>query len=196
VCAAYAKRHVRERDQFLIEWGAAEEAAMNIPAAKLIERRLENERSRREGRIIGFTLGKTKGGGVQTALRDTPDGPQECTTKTDTEQAFLTESLARFRQADDTPALTALYPYLGRFGLTEDAERILSGTFNPPDTIDFWTKEWLKELARPPNYIPMEVTRTQEDHTYGWKRAYIVESLWTPFCTLHGSHQRPTTVRD
>jgi hypothetical protein len=111
VCAAYAKRHVRERDQFLIEWGAAEEAAMNIPAAKLIERRLENERSRREGRIIGFTLGKTKGGGVQTALRDTPDGPQECTTKTDTEQAFLTESLARFRQADDTPALTALYPY-------------------------------------------------------------------------------------
>jgi Reverse transcriptase (RNA-dependent DNA polymerase) len=171
VCAEYAKTHENSRIRFLEIWGAAEEAALNIPAAKVIERRLAEEKSRREGRIIGSTLGKTKGGGVSIALRETPSGPQECTTKLETEQAFLSESSTRFRQADVTPALTTLYPALGRYGLTNESASILDGTFLPPDTIDYWTKEWLKEMERPPNFSPMTLDRSQEEHATGWKKA-------------------------
>jgi hypothetical protein len=146
ICAAYAKQPDEERERFMIAWGAAEEAAERIPAAKAIERRLANEKSRRDGRLIGSTLGKCKGGGVQKALKETPDGPQECTSKEETEQAFLQESSARFRQANNTPALTSLFPYLGRFGLSDDSDRILNGTFLPPESVDHWTKEWLKEM--------------------------------------------------
>jgi Reverse transcriptase (RNA-dependent DNA polymerase) len=172
ICAAYAKHPEQERERFMIAWGAAEEAARHIPAAKAIKKRLEDEKARRDGRIIGFTLGKSKGGGVQKALKETPTGPQECNSKTETEQAFLDESSARFRQADSTPALTSLFPYLGRFGLTEDSERILNGTFVPPSGVDFWTLEWLKEMQRPPNFSSMAVDdRTLDDHAAGWSKA-------------------------
>jgi hypothetical protein len=146
VCAAYARHPEQERERFMIAWGAAEEAAGKISASKAIARRLTDETARRNGRIIGFTLGKTKGGGVQKAIRDTPTGTQECSSKMETESAFLAESSARFRQADTTPALRELFPHLGRFGLTGDSERILDGTFSPPDNVDYWTKQWLKEM--------------------------------------------------
>jgi hypothetical protein len=51
------------------------------------------------------------------------------------EQALLAESNTRFRQAADTPAMTSLFPHLGRDGMSEGAEQILAGTFQPPDTI-------------------------------------------------------------
>ncbi len=171
VCAAYARRHVQERDRFMIAWAAAEEAARRIPAAKAIEQRMADEKSRRDGRIIGSTLGKSKGGGVQIALRDTPTGPQECTSKEETETAFLQESSARFRQASNTPALTTLFPSLGPYGLTAAADRILNGTFEPPNNVDYWTAEWLKEMQRPPNYVPMGMQRTLDDHAGGWTKA-------------------------
>jgi hypothetical protein len=59
---------------------------------------------------------------------------------------------------------------LGRYGLTDAAARILDGTFIPPDTTDYWTKEWLKEMERPPNYTPMTLDRSLEEHEYGWKK--------------------------
>jgi hypothetical protein len=171
ICAAYAKLHIQERDSFMIAWGKAEEEAQRIPAAKLIASRLENERARRDGRIIGHTLGKTKGGGVLKAIKETPTGLQECDSKDDTETAFLRESSARFRQAEATPALTTLFPSLGLFGTTPDGERILNGTFTPPEGVDYWTKEWLKEMQRPPNYRPMSIHRTLDDHELGWIKA-------------------------
>jgi hypothetical protein len=180
VCAAYAKHDDNERERFMIAWGAAEEAARRIPAAKAIERRLANEKMRRDGRIIGSTLGKSRGGGVQKALKDSPTGPQECISKEETESAFLAESSSRFRQASTTPALTTLFPSLGRFGLMEESEQILNGSFVPPASVDYWTTEWLKELQRPPNYSPMDMDRTLDDHAQGWNKAKEITSS-SPF---------------
>jgi hypothetical protein len=171
LCKYYAKNHIEKRENFLKAWAAAEAAAMNVNVETLLRNRLQMEQERIGNRIIARARGKLTNSGVPKVLVESEDGIRECVTKGDMEQALLTESNLRFRQASATPALTSLLPHLGLYGISEDADQILAGTFQPPATASYWTKEWIKEMARPPYYSPMLLDRSVDDFATGWAKS-------------------------
>jgi hypothetical protein len=152
LCKYYAKNHLAKRENFLKAWAAAEAAALRVNEETVLRNRIQEEKSRINHRIIARARGKLTNSGVPKVLVETEDGITECITKADMEQALLAESNTRFRQASDTPSMTSLFPHLGRYGISKDADQILDGTFQPPEALSYWTKQWLAELARPPYY--------------------------------------------
>jgi hypothetical protein len=171
LCKYYAKHHMEKRENFLKAWAAAEAAALRLNEETVLRNRIQMEQQRISNRIIARARGKLTNSGVPKVLVETNTGIRECVTKGDMEQALLAESNVQFRQASDTPAMTALFPHLGLYGISEDADQILAGTFQPPATLSYWTKQWIAELARPPYFETMPVDRSLEDFTAGWDKS-------------------------
>jgi hypothetical protein len=160
VCYQYSKIPELKRQRWIEEWAKAEANSLNITEEEAIKRRYQKERSRIDWRIIKRAQGTDIRQGVSKVCVEDHNGIHECSTKEETEAALLTESSQRFRQAHQTPPLTALFPALGNMGTTTQSEKILDGTFIPPGDINFWTKEWIKEMARPATYTPMSMERS------------------------------------
>lgn len=95
-CAAYAKMHIQERERFIDSWADAEVEALNITKEAAIKQWNMHKRQQQDGRIIGRALGKLGHAGVSKVLVDSPNGLHECSTKQETEEAFLSKSNTRF----------------------------------------------------------------------------------------------------
>jgi hypothetical protein len=89
-------------------------------------------------------------------------------------KACITENEARFSQTESTPPMSApLYAILGKYGETTEAEEIMSGTFDVPEEIDCYAKEFLEELRVPAIVIakgPVTMELSLPEHMLGWKR--------------------------
>jgi Reverse transcriptase (RNA-dependent DNA polymerase) len=171
LCKYYAKNHIEKRENFLKAWAAAEAAALRLQEETVLRNRILSEQTRINNRLIARARGKLTNSGVPKVLVETNEGIRECVTKGDMEQALLSESNTRFRQASETPAMTTLFPHLGLYGISEAADQILAGTFQPPETLSHWEKQWLIELERPPYFKPMPVDRSVEDFARGWEKS-------------------------
>jgi hypothetical protein len=141
LCKYYAKNHLAKRENFLKAWAAAEVKALRVKEETVLRNRVQAEQQRIGNRLIARARGKLTNSGVPKVLVETDAGIQECVTKDYMERALLAESNVRFRQVSDTPAMTSLFPHLGLYGISEEAEQILAGTFQPPTTLPYWTKQ-------------------------------------------------------
>ena len=63
--------------------------------------------------------------------------------------------------------MSVLLPDLGFLGSTSACQEILNGTYVPCTPIDRLTREFIKELKRPPQVATIPITYTSQDYILG-----------------------------
>ena len=92
---------------------------------------------------------------------------QMVTSKEEIEHISINENDARFSQSSDTPLMQPpMSDLLGYLANTSTADQINQGTFQPPESVDPYTKKMLKELQMP------ETTPVQTKNTTGTTTTY------------------------
>lgn len=162
------------RDTHLEYLAEAMAQAKQTKTASILKCLSEQEKIRESYRRIKAA---TKVSAVREGLHtvNAPDGfgaRMDCTTKQEVENACLNENARRFREACDTPFLVE--PLLRDFGPTGDtqaADKVLEGTYHPPDSIPEATKKFLANLKLPEG-IPegRESSIPTSGWIEGWKK--------------------------
>jgi len=133
-------------------------------------RLLRHEAQRRLARAAKQITGKL---GNKSVTKVEHNG-QECTTKETIEAALLPINAAKIRASDDTPFMQE--PLVSEFGYLADtaaAERVLDGTYQPPEDIDTYARLLLTEFEKATN-LPDDPTQayiSTEEHIQAWKKA-------------------------
>jgi hypothetical protein len=94
----------------------------------------------------------------------------ELTEKTEMENALFQELQNRFNQAKHTPFCSSLLDEIRPLGVSGNAQAILDGLYQPPETCDPWAARLLPHLtyAFPP--IKFMMDHSEDDHIQGWKK--------------------------
>jgi hypothetical protein len=113
-------------------------------------------------------------------------------------RACIKENESRFSQSESAPPMQApLYAILGQYEETDEAEAILSGTFDIPAEVDIYAKEFLAELRVPAivrSQGPVTSDLSLQEHVLGWKRqkeATAAEPSGLAFSHYKASAQDP-----
>ena len=132
------------------------------------------EEQRKLGRAAKRVTGKLASKSVTKIIVD----GQECNSKVDIEAALLPINLNKVQASNDTPCLQE--PLRSQFGPrnnTENAEKVLSGTYTPPPSTDQYTTAMFSGLKQPeqllngsPSFKPRSRIST-DDHVKGWNKA-------------------------
>ena len=135
---------------------------------------LERERQRRASRRLRRVMGKINSGGLNKVIAPNTDGTEtELTSKTDIEEACNDSNRKKFQQTSNTPPMSGdLVHDLGYTGNSIACQDILNGTYEPPDDVDEYTKEYLRHLKKPLNIVnPPEAIITTDDYQQVWKKS-------------------------
>ena len=116
-------------------------------------------------------LGKGLGGGLRKVSVQEGEDLVELTDKALIENAIHAENVKKFSQIESTPAMLApLVEELGFLGNNKICKRILEGTYQPPTSIDIYSKAFLKALSKPLVIInPPKAEITTEKFRAGWR---------------------------
>ena len=162
------------RDQFF-ERLSERRARRNNTAAESELKKLQNTNNQqRLWKKINATREKKKRTATNKLYRlDEQNNTIECFSKQEVEDACIQENKARFTQNSDTPFLTSpLSEEIGFLAETEQADRILQGTYQPPDQLDQYTNSLIQSLKLP-NNEPLQgslsTVITPEDNAESWK---------------------------
>jgi hypothetical protein len=119
--------------------------------------------------------GKLSQGQVTKVYQTDSEGVRTaCETQQTMVKAFFIENDARFSQTEDTPPMQSpLIDDWGYLADTEVAENVLDGSYEPPETVDRYAKELIRELRRPAivqRHAPIPTHTSLEEHPRGWKK--------------------------
>jgi hypothetical protein len=129
------------------------------------------EAQRRDARIIKAAKGDLQRSGLTMIKVRNGDDWVEITEKEKLEQALCNELYQRFNQAKTTPfCLSPLLDVIGPLGTTEEAKRILEGTFSVPQGCDPWVEKLLPHLRYAIPKINFPSHHSTTDHRTGWTR--------------------------
>ena len=135
---------------------------------------LEGERQRRAARRLRRVMGKCISGGLNKVLAPDEHGEiVELTTKEAIEEACNEVNRIKFQQTSNTPPMSGdLVDDLGYAGTSASCQRILDGTYSPPEGTDKYTVEYLQHMKKPPNIQqPPSAVVTTDDYKERWKKA-------------------------
>ena len=134
---------------------------------------IQQEKIRVSSCKVKFTLGKMNRRGVTRVEVERDRVLQDITKSNEIFRACAEENEKKYHQSRDTPCLQPpLQELLGYVGLTEFADSILDGTFQPPPGVSPYAIELFCQLKKPDN-VQLDEVATQltiEQFQSGWKR--------------------------
>ena len=146
------KEHTALRDEWLDQLAAARAEAGNKDSTIELANLRQREKIRIAFRQIRWCLHQDEQTAPITTVTEVAHNSIiHHSDKTSVEQAILTANNKKYRQTNDTPPMTTLFPILGRFGTTSEALHVLNGTYEPPPHLDEYSKKLVKEFAKPPH---------------------------------------------
>ena len=118
-------------------------------AAELSKQR-QREKQRQAFRAIKWTVSDESPTLSISQVQEIVNGtPYLRVQKEEVESAILTANDTKFRETNDTPAMTSLLPDLCFLGTTQASQDILLRTYVPCVPIDEVTRAFLRELQQP-----------------------------------------------
>ena len=189
------KQHSILRDEWIEQLAAARAEAGQSSSANELHSLRQKEKIRRAHRQIRWCLHhESITGPIMEVTEIENTTVIQHNDKCSVEQAILTANDNKYRQTNDTPPMTTLFPILGRFGITPAAHQILNGTFQSPPHLDIYTKKLLKELAMPTHIRhkqKINTTLTTSDYIQGW--AKMNERTTSGLSNIHFGHHLACT---
>lgn len=202
-CRAELKLHMAKsgwlRQQYLTSRLQEEIGKKNQENADRLQEILRNEAQKKVWRgIHRVTKPNRNGSAVRVEVPQKEGPPIVCDTKETVEAAIAGENSKRFGMANSAPICQgALFELLGYSANTETAERILDGTWEPPDDTDGPTLIILKEIGRIWKKMQdgeVDIVISQEDFQHYWRRAK--ERTSSSFSGLHMGHYKAASYSD
>ena len=189
------KAHSSLRDEWIAQLAAARAEAGNTDSTTELNNLRQKEKIRNAFRQIRWCLHHESTTPPITSVTEVANGSiLHHSEKETVEQAILSANNKKYRQTNDTPPMTTLYPILGRYGTTEAARKILQGSFQPPQYLDIYTKKLLKALARPPHlrHVPeIDISYSSTEYKTGW--AKMKEKTTSGLSKIHFGHHLACT---
>jgi hypothetical protein len=186
------------RSTFLESKASAIAEEKGQEASSIYHQLIRREKQRESARRIKYTLGKLRGGGITRVEVETQDGAiREVTTKVGIERECMLENKKKFRQTQSTPCMTEpLRSELGKFGNTVAGQQILDGSYTPPANTNQYTREFFKQLQKPPQIFapPLQATMTTKEFQSGWKR--MKEKTSAGISGIHFGHMKTCAQDD
>jgi hypothetical protein len=176
------------RRKWLIDRARNTSGAETEDAQQRARNAIRMEDQRDAARHMRFVLGTARAGSV-SRLEHLVDGEWiEVSTQEDVERVLIMEFDGRFRLTEGTPMMVEpLLSKLTLVGVSEDARKVLDGTFVCPPEVDAFTRAYLTALTASANItskIPSSVSR--EDFQNYWKKAK--ERTSSSISGLHFGH--------
>jgi hypothetical protein len=132
------------------------------------------EQQKRIARNIKRMQGKLHRNATLRITVNDRDRKRVLTDQHEMEEACITKNLSRFLQSEGTPPMVEpLLSDLGYLADTPKAQAILNGTYNPPPSVDYYARLFLRELYMPDNVRaqPMtDVDVTPQSNRSAWKK--------------------------
>ena len=196
------RKHVSNRISFLEDLAEAQtehthqttaaEMKKHETNAKKLKQLIKSEAAKKMHRIIRSTK-PSKFGNSSASLSappiDDPDGAWVThTEKNAVETAALTFLMQHYRQAKEAPSLNqATTELFGVFGETIEAQQVLEGTFEFPDTLDPFLVDLLKHCRKPGSVPDIPVIMSTKDFQAIWKQGTKEKTTSSPH-SCHFGH--------
>ena len=184
------KEHTTLRDEWIEQLAAARAEAGRLNSANELAALRQKEKLRRAHKQIRWCLHhESSTPPITTVTEISHNTTIHHHNKLTVEKAILTANDKKYRQTNDTPPMTSLLPILGFLGVTPAATQILKGTYQPPNTLDIYTKKLLKEFAIPPhlhNTPGIDISFSPQDYTNGWSK--MKEKTTSGMSNIHFGH--------
>ena len=148
-------------------------AEKNIEVEKILKQMNLQEKQRVSARRIKAVLGKLNGGSITKVDVEQDNGTiEEITTKEGIESACMEENELKYRQTQQSPCMIEpLASELGYLGITDSCEKILEGSYIPPEGVNRYTRELLQHMQRLLlQHAPPKAEISTEMYKEGWKK--------------------------
>ena len=178
------------RSSFVHDLIEIAEASGDKQRAQSLRNMIMQERTRRMWSSIRQAVRKRSGGSVTRVSVNVNGEWVEQSTRDAVEGGIMLELTKRFRLTESTPLMMGqLQCDLGYLAVTDTAQEVLEGTYQPPEGTDAETVGMLRliaEVAAKMRHHPIAVTITKEDFIQYWRRAS--EKTSSSYSNLHFGH--------
>ena len=158
----------------------------------MARRLLWTERMRDNCRRMKQVYWGNRAGSVQQVRVGSDDDYTEYDDQANVERAIIQNNSTWFHLTEGTPVMQEpLLLHLGYFGDTMVAQQILDGTYECPDGMDNYTREFLQSLQQSRHISPdeqIDTDITKEDFQAYWKKAR--ERTFSSMSGLHFGHYK------
>lgn len=184
------------RADFLRE--RSKDETLSAEARKRAKTALRHERARDCNRRMKHVLKKNRANSVTTVVSG--EGPcyVEHTDKESVERAIMENNTTKFRLTENTPPMQdPLLSDLGYLADTDAAEQILAGTYECPEGVDEYTRDFLQCLQRPSQIeqdASIDTSISRSDFQDFWKNAK--ERTSSSMSGLHYGHYKAVIEND
>ena len=177
------------RDEWIESLAAAKAAANNSTlAAELLQQRQREKQRHAFRSIIWATKGTSTDFSISQVTTSVNGVTQVHSSKEEVESAIIAANDAKYRQTNDTPAMSILLPDLGFLGNTPSSQEILQGSYVPRVPIDPYMRSFISELKRPPFIPSISTTYTANDYIVGWRK--MKERTSSGLSGMHFGHHK------
>jgi hypothetical protein len=154
----------------------AKAAIGNVTKASAICQLKFHDHQRAMAHHIRYIYGASCAGGVSSVLAPDETGTLvEMTSKSDMEQAIMTENESKFLQAVDTPFMQPnLLGDFGYLGIGTHVAEVMDGTYEIPYDMDLYTKKFIRQLEMEPaikSDPPIRTYFMTDEWKKGWSKA-------------------------
>ena len=150
--AEFTKKNVAEsRETFLDDLALAIAKDGNKQKVSIVKQLKNREDSASSNRRINYACqDDTRQGITFVTVKDNAGNLVEVSSKTGIEKACIKENEGRFRQANDTPFMVSpLVENFGYLGIGENTQKVMAGTYDPPEGIHPVAVKLLEHLKMP-----------------------------------------------
>ena len=161
------------REDWLQDLAAIQAKEQGGDQASRYKSLLQRERQRHASRRLRRVTQKNISGGLTKVVATSADGSTiEVSDKEGIEQACHEENRKKFSQTNSTPLMSGqLADEIGYTGTSAACQRVLEGTYDPPEGTDEYTTDLLLHLRKPPNISnPPSAYLTTQEFQEGWKK--------------------------
>ena len=177
------------RDEWLEDLAAAKAAVNQSTLASQLLQLRQREKQRQAFRAIRWAVRDSGTDFSITQVYENINGQEVLrSSKEEVEKAIVEANDKKFRQTNNTPAMSTLLPDLGFLGTTPECQEILRGTYIPCSPVDIYTRTLLHEFRRPPNLPPISTTYTSSDYSTGWNK--MNEKTSSGLSGMHFGHHK------